>query len=239
MNIANIIGNLKDWRAGRYFRDLIIARDDARQSMLSSDLENAMKQAVELASAKNSAATLPGFLRRSLSEHLDLLSVEPAASIFRSAKSIADNLPRDKPIILLGRDMGPVLPLLRADGYDARYFLWSSAQEPGGQTAVQWRREIAPGATVVDTGYMGTIFTDIKRHADPTIKGFLLSKNPSSEYPQLLNADDHRDIATNIEEIPKLTGRSTTYRENGNVIARSRISGEDSDLSSSKTRWRN
>jgi hypothetical protein len=202
--------------------------------MLSSDLESAMKQAVELASAKRFTSVVPGLFNKSSSELSALLSSEPAASLFRSAKSIAETLPRDKPIVLLGRDMGPVLPLLRADGFDARYFLWSSVQEPGRETSVQWRREIAPGATVVDTGYSGSIFKEIKRHADPTIQGYLLSRSFSSEFEQLLKDDDHNRIATNIEGVPKLIGRSTKYLDNGNVIARAKDS-EGSDASTSKS----
>ncbi len=130
-----------------------------------------------------------------------------------------DNVPKDKAVVLLGRDMGPVLPLLKSEGFDARYFLWSSIQADGPETVKQWRKEIPPGASVVDTGYAGSIIHRIKNNADPTIEGFLLSKNENVMYRQVLG-HNHRETASRIEGIPKIVGRSTTYREHGGAVTR-------------------
>jgi hypothetical protein len=116
---------------------------------------------------------------------------------------------------LLGRDTWPLLPLLRNRGRDARYFLWTRLQTEDLSTANQWLKEVPPGAAVVDTGFAGSVLDAISKY-DNTASGYLLSS--SGSYPQLLI--DHPEAVSNIESLPKLVGRSTTYTKHGGAVTK-------------------
>ncbi len=53
-------------------------------------------------------------------------AVELAEMLSEAAKSIEVTVPKDKPIVLLGRDAWPLYPLLKAQGRDVQYFFVES-----------------------------------------------------------------------------------------------------------------
>ncbi len=140
--------------------------------------------------------------------------------ILEAAKRIDERVPRDKPIVLLGRDMWTVLPLLSARGRDVQYFLWSRKQIQDEATAMQWRKEVPPNAAVIDTGYIGSIIDDIKR-TDGSASGFLLSRSHLSKYPRLLKGEDHASKVHKIEEHSKLISSGRTYSKHGGAVTSS------------------
>ena len=135
----------------------------------------------------------------------------------RSAERIATVIPKDKPLVLLGRDTWPLVPLLRARGFDTQYFLWSRANERDPQTYAQWMKEVKPGSTVIDTGYSGSIINWI-REKDSTASGLLMSKSDTSQYDQILDFKDHSDRVGEIEGQVKLINRSKTYTPKGSAL---------------------
>lgn len=136
-------------------------------------------------------------------------------------------------LVVLGRDAWVLVPLLRKLGVKTHYFLYSRHQyskirweaefgsdppwdpENHETTKQAWLREVPKGSYVLDTGYAGSIIDDIKSF-DPTVKGILISS--TGHYPQLeIDSDELPSIIVkNIEEMPKLTGRS--YRYKGDIV---------------------
>jgi hypothetical protein len=115
-----------------------------------------------------------------------------------------------------------------------QYFLWSRLQENDKATGEQWLREVGPGAVVIDTGYAGSI-PDAVRRIDPTASAYLLSSK--SQYPQLLERNDHSAIVNNLEYFPKLVARSRTYTKNGGAVSRPGNTDEHDGGEILKNRW--
>ncbi len=163
---------------------------------------------------------------------------ERALALSEAAVRIDQEIPQKKPIVLLGRDTWPLLPVLRSRGRDARYFLWSRLQADDKATGKQWLKEVPPGAAVVDTGFAGTVLNAIAR-VDDSAQGYLLAS--SGAYPQLLT--DFPNHVAAIEGLPKIVGRSSTYTEKGGAVTRqtardeSDISVNESDRANNMRRW--
>lgn len=143
---------------------------------------------------------------------------EPAEMLNEASKAlfeyIQDNHGLDKPIVILGRDAWPLVPILR-ERYGLKkvhYFLFSRLQIGDKGTEVQWLKEIPKGALVVDTGYKGSIFDAIKVF-DPSIKGVLISS--SGKYPQLELNIPHKEVVQGIEKMPKIIGRCVALNSEG------------------------
>ena len=179
--IPKILGELKSWQYGSGLRDLIIERVAAGGRLEDSDLDSLIERAKGQAPRTDSDAATIAPQAYSASPQ----SSKELASILRTAaESIDAAVPKDTPLVLLGRDMGFVLPFLRSRR-PVQYFLWSSQQTRDEGTARQWRMEVPPNAVAIDTGYSGTIIDAIRR-GDPTASGYLLSRSQSSKYSQLL-----------------------------------------------------
>ncbi len=98
------------------------------------------------------------------------------ASVLKAAvEGIDKHIPKDQPIVLLGRDNWQLLPLLKEQGRPVQYFLWSRLQNSDAKTKAQWLKEVPPNAAVVDTGYSGSII-DWIRKIDAGAKGYLLER---------------------------------------------------------------
>lgn len=120
---------------------------------------------------------------------------------------------REVPLVLLGRDSWPLIPLLREKyGIKAQYFIFSRLQIGDKGTKNQWLKEVPKGALVVDTGYRGSIFRAIEKF-DPSIKGLLLCSR--GEYPQLPLNYDHEEVVLEIEKAPKTVGRCVSINSKG------------------------
>ena len=85
-----------------------------------------------------------------------------ANTVLKAADAIESAIPPDRTIVLLGRDMWPLLPVLRERGRQTQYFMWSTKQETDANTLRQWNKEVPPNSAVIDTGFQGTIFDFIK-----------------------------------------------------------------------------
>lgn len=148
----------------------------------------------------------------------DIPVQEPVEMLNKASKAlfkyIKDNHGLDKPVVILGRDAWPLVPLLR-ERYELKniyYFLFSRLQIGDEGTKNQWIREIPKGALVVDTGYKGSIFNAIKTF-DPSIKGVLISS--SGDYPQLDLDIAHKEVVKGIEKMPKIIGRCVAMDTEG------------------------
>jgi hypothetical protein len=222
MSVPKILERLKDWRAGSNFRDFLIDQVKNKLPLSETALEQLYKRAGlgetpnqgEHSRDLHNFSDAPPYLAE---PQPDEQAKSMSSIILDAAKRIDDRVPRDKPIVLLGRDMWTVLPLLRSRGRDVQYFLWSRDQINDKATAIQWQKEVPPNTTVIDTGYGGSIIDNIKR-TDASATGFLLSRSASSRYPQLLKGDDHSSKVFKIEEHPKLISSGQTYTKNGAAV---------------------
>lgn len=116
------------------------------------------------------------------------------------------------PIVVLGRDSWPLVPVLREHyKIPVHYFLFSRLQLDDEGTLRQWAKEIPPGALVVDTGYVGSIIWAIQK-IDPTAKGILLSSE--GYYPQL-SLKDNKESCALLEHIPKIISRCESIDQDG------------------------
>lgn len=161
-------------------------------------------------------------------------AIEAANIITEALERIVAEIPEEKTIVVLGRDALPLYPALRNQGRKVQYFLWSRLQENDKATGEQWLREVGPGAVVIDTGYAGSI-PDAVRRIDPTASAYLLSSK--SQYPQLLERNDHSAIVNNLEYFPKLVARSRTYTKNGGAVSRPGNTDEHDGGEILKNRW--
>lgn len=233
IRIEDVLGKVKDFSAGKAFHQLLIRRLDNGEGLSGAILDHLFNQA--------ESATKTDFPTSSLHPDKNAPSEQSIGeSFFMAAESIMETIPSEKPIVLLGRDAGPLVPLLRALGRDnVHYFIWSRLQCGDPQTGEQWLKEIPPGAAVIDTGYMGSIINTIQ-HLDPGTSGYLLaSSNPA--YPALLKTQENNVRVDQIEQTPKLIVRGSAHNKNGGVIARKRHSENDVDStfhdSEKNSRW--
>jgi hypothetical protein len=228
-----VIGKLKDWHSGRYFRDLLIAHVDHGASLSAVELANLHSKASEMV---GQAVALPAVEP----DIYQLRAVPEAATFVDAMKGIEREIPADKPIAILGRDAWPLLPLLRLSGRDVHYFLWSRLQNHDAATRAQWLKEIPPGAAVIDTGFAGSIIDNIKT-IDPSVTGYLMSSSHPETYPMLLSGSDHSAQVTSIESLPKLINRTHTHTGHGGAVSRNTANNSDGDDHvgswSEKSRW--
>ena len=212
---AQLIGALKNFKTGEQFYHTVTAwvRDGHPASIpMLLELNDQIKQGnlqVDISKEADQNATL----RARSTKGAELASVLKAA-----VEGIDKQIPKDQPIVLLGRDNWPLLPLLKEQGRPVQYFLWSRLQNSDAKTKAQWLKEVPPNAAVVDTGYSGSII-DWIRKIDAGAKGYLLSSG--GRYPQLLSSGMASNVSK-IEYFPKLVGRARTYTENGGAVSKSK-----------------
>ena len=211
MSVPRVVGHLRNLQSGERFYDLLVEHVEAARPLAAAEIEK----------LRRCLSRHSGQMHRQKYWHVPLpvkvINLAPLkrfrlAEILRSsANSIEAAIAPDKPIVLLGRDMGPVLPILLADGRRAQYFLWTSLNDSGVTTVNQWLKEVPPNAAVVDTGYSGSIINRIKNY-DATVSGYLLSTT-GDRYPRLLSDKHHSDRVSKIEQMTKLIERAgQTYR---------------------------
>ena len=221
---ATLMGALRNWKHGEeMYRATIDWIRDGNDPDVSS-LMNLNKSVVDgyQTTSENQAATHEAL--RSRSDRGEGIS-----SILKSAvEGIDKQIPKDKPIVLLGRDNWQLLPMLREQGRPVQYFLWSRLQGADVNTMNQWLKEVPPNSAVIDTGYSGSIINWI-RNIDPSADGYLLSS--SGKYPQLLSGLTAGRVKE-IEYFPKLIGRSSTYTNDGGAVSKSK--NRDGDEQKSK-----
>ena len=131
----------------------------------------------------------------------------------------------DRTLVLLGRDMNPLVPMLRAQGRDARLFHWSRLQYGNESTIKQWLREVPRDSVVIDAGLSGSILTDIRK-IDSSIDPFLLES--ATAYPQLMPRG--LNFAEDLEILPKLTGRCRGYSPSGAALCQLRNAEDPQDF---------
>lgn len=122
------------------------------------------------------------------------------------------------PVVVLGRDALPLVPVLYYQhGIPATYFFVARAEAVKRPGALYWRwkREVPPGAIVIDTGFGGSIFNAL-RHMDPHFAyGGLMAS--AGLYPQLATGDRVRAVDV-LEDWPKAHPRVATYAQDGTCV---------------------
>jgi hypothetical protein len=237
MKVNEIIKHLRDWKTGRYFRDLAVEHANADLPLT----ESAMRELANRAKTDETKTVDPKATYAVEDSYpLGPWTATVAETLDRTAERIATVIPKNKPLVLLGRDTWPLVPLLRARGFDTQYFLWSRANERDPQTYSQWMKEVKPGSTVIDTGYTGSIINWI-REKDTTASGLLMSKSDISKYDQILDFKDHSDRVDKIEGLVKFINRSKTYTSKGSALLAKDENDEDVALRHNRTdgmnRW--
>ena len=231
IRVPKLLERLKDWQSGRYYLELLtqhVRADKPLTELSLSQLDGLSKQRAELASlALHSSApksVQSAGLRRSEAagerqKHSSTMFPGYVQALSRTlldtAKRLDETIPADQTIVLLGRDAEPLLPILRQRRDNVQYFMWSRLQEKDARTAAQWLKEVPPDAVVVDTGHLGTILNTIRK-IDTYASGYLI--HSAGKYPQLL-PDSYKRV-NDLERLPKLIGRSSSYTASGGAIAR-------------------
>ena len=186
MPVPVLLSNLRDWRAGRHFRELLMEHVANEGDLSAPAIERVVERAKEAALAADGERLMPNPLPVMTEAQQAALPSATAdlANVLRAATDrINKRIPAEKHIVLLGRDMWQFLPLLKAQGRSVQYFLWSGLQNLA-DTGPHWLKEVPPNSVVLDSGYKGTIIDNAKA-ADPTVSGFLLQKTRGL-YEQLL-----------------------------------------------------
>ena len=218
---ADVLAKVRDWQSGRHFRDLLINHVQQGAELSQNALTDLHERAEELAKETPQP--------RKLQQDESLLAASPEAATFVNAlQNILQKIPDQTPIVLLGRDAWPLVPMLRASGREAQYFLWSRLQLSDDSTKAQWLKEIPPHAAVIDTGFSGSILRAIEG-IDPTATGHLLSSSSPTRYPNLLSTVDHREQVNRIEQLPKLIYRSSAHTAAGGAVSRRHPGNADND----------
>jgi hypothetical protein len=217
----DVIGKTRDWESGRVFSKLLVHRAKTVQDLSQETIDSLFKRAGAIASAKAHIDPLKPTDLNSQNSPIG------ARAFSEAADGIINMVPVDKPIVLLGRDAWPLVPILRARGRDAQYFMWSRLQNNDKNTREQWRKEVPPEAAVIDSGFSGSIINEIKK-IDPDVKGYLMS-SVTAQYPTLISSEHHQSLVEQIETLPKLIPRSGTHREWGAAIARKNSGTTDVD----------
>ena len=229
----DVLGKLRNWHSGPQFRDLLISQVNSGASLSKARLDIIQSKAANLADTEPATTALPPGKR-------GLPLDRNAESFVDAARAIQEKIPFNKPIVLLGRDAWPLLPLLRQAGRDVHYFLWSRLQVDDDATKKQWLKEIPPDAAVIDSGFSGSIIDQIKM-IDPGASGYLMSSRNDEKYPTLLSFPDHSFRVDDIEKLPKLIYRSSKHTEQGGAVSRIGPDNTDSDTDRSingSSRWR-
>lgn len=141
----------------------------------------------------------------------------------------------DNTLVILGRDAWVLVPLLRKLGVKTQYFLYSRLQYGDESTKKAWLREVPKGSYVLDTGYRGSIFDDIKKF-DPSIHGILMSSDGMYPEIQVDGTDKYSraDTVGKIEAFPKIIGRSTGFKDDIAQVKRLKSSDHDIDSDGEK-----
>ena len=235
ITIADVVAKTRDWQSGRHFRDLLIKHVMHEGTLSGDELQNLHERAQAWTFKNKGGSSSSASLR---SERHLLKEVPEAGTFVETLRGINRKIPANQPIVLLGRDAWPLLPLLRMQGRDVQYFLWSRLQMEDALTKKQWLKEIPPNAAIIDTGYSGSIIKAI-REIDPGVSGFLMSKTFGARFPRLLSSSDHRSAVERIENFPKLIFRTSAHTENGGAVSK-RNEGHDVDSKFSfheNSRW--
>ncbi|MBS2006969.1 MAG: hypothetical protein JST01_08010 [Cyanobacteria bacterium SZAS TMP-1] len=233
LRVEDVIGKTRDVTAGRAFTTLLIKRVRENNELTEDRLNLLFERATTFSDSRK----VRNFSLRPDTDRMN--GTRGAKAFVEAADGIMKQVPADKPIVLLGRDAWPLLPVLRARGRDAQYFMWSRLQNGDQPTKDQWLKEVPPGAVVVDSGFGGSIIDNI-RHIDPSASGYLMSSS-NPEYPTLISSDNHRSMVDQIEKLPKLIGRSRTHLEWGGTVSRRDSGAVDVDTKFDevlKSRWK-
>ena len=232
ISAADVLVKTRDWHSGAQFSELLTNHIIHRAKLSPRNLDDLNRQAIAQADQGPTHRVMP-----LSTEHA--LNSNEASTFVDVLKGIEAQVPADRPIVLLGRDAWPLLPLLRATGRDVQYFLWSRLQNSDQATKTQWLREIPPNAAVIDTGYSGSIIDAIKQ-IDPGVTGYLMSSHKPLKYPTLMSSTDHSVRADRIENLPKLIYRSSSHTASGGAIARrspDTVDGDHSRNVALSSRW--
>ncbi|MBN8661138.1 MAG: hypothetical protein J0M35_12295 [Candidatus Obscuribacter phosphatis] len=227
--LQQVLAGLRDYGTGKNFHALLTDHLAQGFQLNRTELIRLQREAKQVGYSFQTEATLPqprNFLKA-------------ADTFLDAADGIERLIPSHQPIVLLGRDAWPLLPILKERGRNAMYFLFSRLQYDDESTKRQWLKEIPPGAAVVDTGFSGSIIKAIKKF-DPTIGGYLMSTDGST-FPRLLaDPREHRRRVQDLEDLPKLIFRTNRHTENGGAVARRDASSRDGDVSHivvNRSRW--
>ncbi len=214
MPVTEIVRNLSSWEYGAAFERLVRARATERKSLDAEDLRALAEQAK---SNPDISGEDTYHWRRDIYRHAAERDSHVAETLKHTADRIDALIPKDKPIVLLGRDTWPLVPILRERGHDTQYFLWGRNNGHDKATYDQWMKEVKPGSVVIDSGYTGSVINWIKER-DRTASGLLMSRNNDSTYDQILTLQDHSYRVGKLEDLVKLINRSKSFTENGGVL---------------------
>ena len=232
ISAPDLLAKTRDWQSGRRFLDLLSERAGTGEPLSKNELRALSEMASRQSAAAAKAVSGNG---HAIADNSDAnpQSVPPyeasLAETFKDAvRGIEAQIPADKPIVLLGRDAWPLLPLLRQAGRDTHYFMWSRLQHGDEATKTQWLKEVPPNAAVVDTGYSGSVIDQI-RLIDPSASGYLLSSRRDDLYPTLLNFSDHSNRVASMEGFPKLVDRSSAHTSKGGTVSRPKVDNDSTE----------
>ena len=227
MSVAELVGHLRDWRFGREFREKVIRHVESGAPTGRQDLSAIVEEVKNSAASDSLEPSARGDGYRQASE----LTVSLAKMLTEAADRIAQTVPAKRPVVLLGRDTWPLLPMLRQRGVESQYFLWSRLNE-GVSTRQRWKKEVPPGAVAIDSGFNGSIFKMIRsgQNGDSTASGLLLYANYDSPYQQLLTGHQNNNMVVELEKLIKYTNRSKAYTEKGGAIVAADGQDGDSDV---------
>ena len=254
--ISSIVGHLKDWQTGKPFSELLKQHVTENKPITSEAIDYLADKAggrvLELSNGGTSLDVADVDVRQRLRDGgasyraSRLFAPKPdfdtpeslAGALSKAADKIISRVPEGGTIVLLGRDAWPLVPLLREQGRDVQYFLWSRIQSErnDSNTRKQWLKEVPPNSYVVDTGYGGTILNAIK-HLDDSSTGWLIKANRPLKYRQLLWGGQSLQAVMALERLPKAIGRSETYSKSGSAVSRNKNRDEDEGEFTNGSRW--
>lgn len=227
--LQQVLAGLRDYGSGKNFHALLTDHLAQGLELNRNELTRLQSEARQAGNSFRIETTLPQ--PRNV--------VKAADTFLDAADGIERLIPNHQPIVLLGRDAWPLLPILKERGRNAMYFLFSRLQYDDEPTKRQWLKEIPPGAAVVDTGFSGSIIKAIKKF-DPTVGGYLMSTDGST-FPRLLADErEHRRKVQDLEDLPKLIFRTNRHTDNGGAVARRDAISRDGDVSYvvvNRSRW--
>ena len=139
--VPQIIGPMRNWHSGAYFRELLIEKVRAGETVSRFDIEALSLKAQEMARDTNGAADQA---QEAAFPITNPRAIEAANIIEEAIEQILKEIPEGKTIVVLGRDALPLYPALRSNGSNAQYFLWSRLQEHDEATGKQWLKKSGP-----------------------------------------------------------------------------------------------
>ncbi len=214
-SIPSLLGKLRNLKEGPYLADLVSEHIQRNTNLSDADVQRLTQE------ARSRAESVPPAGVQSLIDRPDDSRMTlPERHIKRIATEILKEIPPERTIVLLGRGTKPLVPLLRSEGRDVVYFLWSRLQIGEAQTEQFWLNEVPPKSFVIDTGYVGQILDRIGV-IDPTIDPMVDARLLKSEgrYKALLDWND-RNIVHSLGDFPDIPGRSVGYTRAGTAISK-------------------